>query len=302
MTNNTVDLAVLYADICDSVRYYAHAGDALGHRMAESSMQRMHDITEGQGGTLIRTQGDGVMSVFPTADAAFDAAAEMQEAHRDAEVDIKVAFSFGPVIQSRGEVYGDTVHLAARLLELARSGETLLPETTLDALTGERGAETRFLDKKLLKGRSNPVRIFVATPFASDNAGGYSTTLVAVTAANRDVQGDLILTSGTETLRVGGGVVASVVIGRAPECDLVLGSHLVSRRHARIERWGGHFRLTDQSTNGTYVLNDADEVLFLKRESTQLIGSGLIGFGEEPSAAGERVVRYRYDNIGRQPA
>ena len=89
--------------------------------------------------------------------------------------------------------------------------------------------------------------------------------------------------------------MASIVIGRAPECDLILGSHLASRRHARIERMGVYFRLTDQSTNGTYVLNDANELLFLKRESTQLIGSGLIAFGEEPAVAGDRVVRYCYD-------
>ena len=297
MKNRTVDLAVLFADICDSVRYYEHAGDARGHQMAENSMQRMRDITEAQSGTLIRTQGDGVMSVFPSGDAAFDAAVAMQEAHREAEVDIKVAFSFGPVIQSCGEVYGDTVHLAARLLDLARSGEILLPETTLGALSGERGAKTRFLDNKMLKGRSEPVSIFVVNANASDRTGGFSTTLVAVPAsASHALHADLVLTLGGETLRVGGGLVASVVIGRSPECDLVLGSHLASRRHARIERMGGYFHITDQSTNGTYVLNDANELLFLKRESTQLIGSGIIAFGEEPTAAEERIVRYRYDS------
>lgn len=296
MTDQTLDLAVLYADICDSVRYYEHAGDALGHQMAENSMQCMRAITEAQGGTLIRTQGDGVMSVFPSADAAFDAAEAMQDAHREAEVDIKVAFSFGTVIQSRGEVYGDTVHLAARLLDVARSGETLLPDTTLDALTVERASKTRFLDSKTLKGRSQPVRIFVVTATRSDPIGGYTTTLVAVPASiNHRFHGNLVLTLGDTALRVGGGLVASVVIGRAPECDLVLGSHVASRRHAKIERMGGYFRLTDQSTNGTYVLNDADELLFLRRESTQLIGSGLIAFGEEPGAAGERVVRYSYE-------
>jgi hypothetical protein len=294
--NKTVDLAVLYADICDSVRYYEHAGDARGHQMAENSMQCMCDITEAQRGTLVRTQGDGVMSVFPSGDAAFDAAVAMQEAHREAEVDIKVAFSFGPVIQSRGEVYGDTVHLAARLLDLARSGETLLPEATLNALSGERGAKTRFLDNKMLKGRSQPVGIFVVNANTADPTGGFSTTLVAVPAtANHAFHADLLLTLGGETLRVGGGLVASAVIGRAPECDLVLGSHLASRRHAKIERMGGYFRITDQSTNGTYVLNDANELLFLRRESTQLIGSGLIACGEEPTRAEERAVRYRYD-------
>jgi Ca-activated chloride channel family protein len=43
-------------------------------------------------------------------------------------------------------------------------------------------------------------------------------------------------------------------VGRATENDVVIDSALVSRRHARIERAGGAYRLFDQgSTHGTYV-------------------------------------------------
>ena len=67
-------LAILYADICDSVRLYEHLGDAEAHRLAERSMQTMVEITQQYGGTLIRTQGDGVMSTLPSAKAACYAA------------------------------------------------------------------------------------------------------------------------------------------------------------------------------------------------------------------------------------
>jgi VWFA-related protein len=43
-------------------------------------------------------------------------------------------------------------------------------------------------------------------------------------------------------------------VGRATENDVVIDSALVSRRHARIERAGGAYRIFDQgSTHGTYV-------------------------------------------------
>jgi len=44
------------------------------------------------------------------------------------------------------------------------------------------------------------------------------------------------------------------VIGRAPDCDLVLAHHSVSRRHAELRRSGSGWVLADLgSTNGTHV-------------------------------------------------
>jgi ABC-type multidrug transport system ATPase subunit/pSer/pThr/pTyr-binding forkhead associated (FHA) protein len=44
----------------------------------------------------------------------------------------------------------------------------------------------------------------------------------------------------------------TIVIGRAPDCDLVLASPTVSRQHARVSRHGNQFEIEDlHSTNGT---------------------------------------------------
>ena len=55
-----------------------------------------------------------------------------------------------------------------------------------------------------------------------------------------------------------GGVFAldreSAVLGRHPDCDIVLDSGAVSRQHARIQRVDDKFYIEDmQSRNGTYV-------------------------------------------------
>ena len=51
-----------------------------------------------------------------------------------------------------------------------------------------------------------------------------------------------------------GGRAATIVVGRDPECDLVLVDPRVSRRHLEIAPAGASFRFRDlDSSNGTLV-------------------------------------------------
>ena len=78
--------------------------------------------------------------------------------------------------------------------------------------------------------------------------------------------GSLVLNDGTRVV-LG---AEPVVIGRLPECGVVLSDPNVSRRHAQVSRQGSEVIVTDlQSTNGTRVngvpvrerpLNDGDEI------------------------------------------
>jgi hypothetical protein len=81
-------------------------------------------------------------------------------------------------------------------------------------------------------------------------------------------------------------------MGRAEENDLVVRGNLISRLHARIELSRGKFLLIDQSTNGTFV-NAADgEESFVRRDSMQLKGEGMIGLGKVPEAESPQTIRF----------
>ncbi|MGP4016527.1 FHA domain-containing protein [Saccharopolyspora sp. 5N708] len=64
--------------------------------------------------------------------------------------------------------------------------------------------------------------------------------------------------------------VGGTTVGRDRDCDITLDSPTVSRRHARIDRDGAHYTITDTgSLNGTYLnrspvdrarLVDGDEI------------------------------------------
>ena len=79
-----------------------------------------------------------------------------------------------------------------------------------------------------------------------------------------------------------------IAIGRADENDVVIRGNLISRIHARIEISRNKFLLIDQSTNGTFVKAEDGEESFVRRDSMQLKGSGMIGLGKVPEAGNRR--------------
>ena len=67
-----------------------------------------------------------------------------------------------------------------------------------------------------------------------------------------------------------------ISIGRGPENDLVVDKDLVSRQHLSAQFRRGRFTITDNSTNGSVVINEDGSRVDLKRESSKLLGAGVI--------------------------
>jgi predicted component of type VI protein secretion system len=84
----------------------------------------------------------------------------------------------------------------------------------------------------------------------------------------------------------------SATLGRAEENDLVVKGNLISRVHARVEASRDKFTLVDESTNGTFVQTNAGEEIFVRRDSTQLTGEGVIGLGRVAQPGTALAVHY----------
>lgn len=83
-----------------------------------------------------------------------------------------------------------------------------------------------------------------------------------------------------------------VVIGRAPEADLVIGDDKASRLHAEIRFWGGDYVVKDlQSSNGTRVNETPITVTVLHPGDTIRIGSTNIVFGNRPQKGASTILR-----------
>lgn len=85
----------------------------------------------------------------------------------------------------------------------------------------------------------------------------------------------------------------NVVMGRAEDNDLVVKGNLISRLHARIEISRNKVLLVDQSTNGTFICLAGGEEAFLRRDSMQIKGEGMIGLGRAPEADSPLTIRFR---------
>ncbi len=274
---------MLFADICGSVALYETRGDNEASRLVLETRAALVSIMHRHGGRLAGTAGDGVLGAFPSAEEACRAAVDMQKSLQSGPICIKVGVHSGPVIETDGDVFGDAVNTASRVMTLARPSEILLTEETVQLCRTGAPPSARFVETRMVDGRSRPVSLY--SVFAEGDEG--QSTLVADAAfvrSSRRQSSVLVLVGidGRQTLLERDG--QTVVLGRDPSCDLVVPHLQASRRHATIEARRGKFVLTDRSTNGTFIVGRNDSSTFLRRDTLTLFGDGWIVLGEAPAS------------------
>jgi adenylate cyclase len=107
-----------------------------------------------RGGRVVKTIGDAVLFVFSDGPAAALGALGLVDACRaDASLPpVRVGLACGPVVELEGDLYGETVNRAARLVELARSGTVLADDDTALQCLDRPELAVRPLRPRRLKG------------------------------------------------------------------------------------------------------------------------------------------------------
>ncbi len=291
-----IELAILFADVVGSTKLYELMGDLRARDMVALCIDVMRTATEQNNGTVIKTMGDEVMSTFPTVDEALNAASQMQHMiteHPDLKVDgqpvsIRIGCHFGPVVLENRDIFGSAVHTANRMTSQAKAGQIITTSTMVEKLSAEWQSAVRQIDIATLKGRSNEVALYEVLWQTED----ITSMLPAIPMNGRDgkkmhlrlrYQGQEVVVDEKRT---------NVAMGRAEDNDLVVKGNLISRLHARIEMSRNKFLLIDQSTNGTFVTAANGEESFVRRDSMQLKGEGLIGLGKVPEGGSQQAIRF----------
>ena len=296
---NEIEVAILFADVVGSTKLYEQLGDVRARDMVGTCVELMRSATDHHNGTVIKTMGDEIMATFASADDALDAGAQMQReiSHHpglkvnDHAVAIRIGCNFGPVVMEARDIFGSAVHTANRMTSQAKAGQIITTATMVEHLSDDWRASVRQIDIATLKGRSAEFALFEVL-WQPDE----STSMVAaISLGDSDKPQRLRLRyQGQEVLVDHGREI--ITIGRAEDNDLVIKGNLISRLHARIEMNRNKFMLIDQSTNGTFVAVKDGEDTFVRRDSMQIRGQGMIGLGKLPDENSSQVIRYSFED------
>jgi len=287
---STDTTAVLFADLGDSTRLYERLGDVRAHEIAAGCLERLEEVVAEHGGRIIKHIGDEVMCVFATADVAVSAARDMQERVttpvQEQELTIHIGLHYGPVLVDRGDVFGDAVNLAARMVALARPRQILTTGATVALLAPELKASTRLIERRHVKGKEGDVDVYELVWEHSDDRTAFKgpTTPVSGLAELRLSVGQTVLVAGDDK--------PAVTIGRDLSNDLVVPDIVASRHHAKIERRIDKWVFIDHSSNGTVVATDDGNAVLVHNEQILLPSAGWLGIGNPTPGSNATPVRF----------
>ena len=157
------NISVLFTDIVGSTELSMTMSVDESDQLLREHFALLRQCVARSGGTEVKSLGDGIMAVFPTASGALDCAVGMQQAvdrdNRTARrsVGLRVGLSAGEATLDRGDYYGDPVIEASRLCARAEGGQILLADL-VRATAGRRAPyEFTSLGELELKGLRDPV-------------------------------------------------------------------------------------------------------------------------------------------------
>jgi adenylate cyclase len=294
MAEQQSQAAVLFADVSGSTKLYETAGDQVAKAAIDECVRIMRERTEAASGRVIKTIGDEVMSSFPSADAAADAAIQMQEAINElkpvgnTKIGIRIGFNFGPIVeQADGDIFGDAVNVASRLSHVAVKGQIITARDTVMNMAPMLKSATRKITAIQIKGKAAEVEVYELMWQQSEDA----TTMAAARSVYKPKKTTLrLVLQGQEHLITDERTAVSM--GRDASADLVIKDRMASRSHGKIERRLDKFVLTDHSANGTFVMVDGDREIVLRREEFTLRGKGWIAFGQSKTTATDILEYY----------
>ena len=295
-------MSILFADVSGSTRLFEERGDVEARRIIAAVLAALTTITATHGGRVIKTIGDEVMCVFPSAVQAALSACDMQrristdpQFTRD-QLGIRIGLHHGDVLEEAQDVYGDAVNIAARMASIAKREQIVTTAASIRGLTAFSGLKTRNLGRARVAGKLLPIEI-VDVLWQEDISN--------ITTVQRAIRLDEPEATGSTLLLRYRGQVAELrsdapvmTFGRDVASSLIVEAEWVSRHHANIEHKRGHFVLIDRSTNCTFVALSDDEEVRVHREEFVLRRGGVLSFGQSTRVASEHLVHFEVEGVG----
>jgi hypothetical protein len=238
-------LTVMFTDLVGSVKMYSKVSDSVAVDMVKRIDRQVQEVLPRLRGRFIKSTGDGQLLAFEDPASAIRCARDIHAfcdrlaGEQKQELFVRIGAHTGEVLHGDGDIHGNTVNLAARILSVTGSSETCVTGETWAGLAAEdrqgflpHGPEVfkgfsrfSFLYKK---PNANPVTDVTMRP---ESTGDEETSWLFTDAMPKHSRYALVLehpqVNRTLTLAEG----ETHVIGRAPECNTVIADRMFSGTH-----------------------------------------------------------------------
>lgn len=258
-------LTVMFTDLVGSVKMYSKVSDSVAVDLVRRMEKQVQDLLPGLKGRFVKSTGDGQLLTFGDASSAMQGAKEIHRLcdilARDnrQELAVRIAAHSGEVVDGEGDIHGQSVNLAARLLNVTGACET---SVTADAWAGMSVEDRQgFLPHgpEVFKGFSkfsyvfkkpnpNPMTDVTLRP---ESVGGEESSFLMTDAMPKHSRYALVL----EHPQVSRTIILSEgethVFGRAPESSTQIADRMFSGTHVAFAVVDGVLWCFDlQSSNG----------------------------------------------------
>ncbi len=255
----------MFTDLVGSVKIFSRISDSLAAGIVRHLDEEVRRLLPRHRGTFIKSTGDGQLLTFEEAAGAVHCArtihhtCDLLARDRQQDLFVRIAAHTGEVLHAEGDIHGNTVNLAARLLTITGACETCLTTEAWGAITEEDRRGFIPHGPEVFKGfaryayvykmpNPNPLTDVTVRP---ESIGDEDTSMLATESLPRHPRYALQLEHPQlrKTVVVGEG--ETHVIGRAPECHTVVPDRMFSGTHVALAVVEGILWAFDlQSSNG----------------------------------------------------
>ena len=170
--------AILAADIVGYSRLAAEDEEDTVRRLAVCR-NVFDESTTQYGGQVVNMVGDAILARFSSAVDAIRCAIDVQESIRVRNLDyppsrkmtFRIGITVGDVIDRDGQIFGDSVNIAARLEGLSPPGGICVSRTVYEHVVNELSVAFEDIGEQQVKNIPNPIHAYVIAPHQGSGAG-----------------------------------------------------------------------------------------------------------------------------------
>jgi len=165
--------AIVFTDIV-GYSTFSEQNEALAMRLLDTHNSLVRGVMERHSGREVKTIGDSFLLEFPSALEAVRFAIDAQDEFRKSAqegpsgeaVSVRIGVHVGDVINRDGDLFGDAVNIASRIVEVAQGGQVCISGNVYDQVRNKVGVGMERLPSQKLRGIESKVDLYLLVPRA----------------------------------------------------------------------------------------------------------------------------------------